>query len=73
VFYALSEERELEPFLFSERTVAGVVYLGKSMSEVFVPILEEEVLMTYCSKKDGVPSHFHKEMTDFINRKCPEK
>jgi hypothetical protein len=56
------------PFFFSERTVAGILYLDTNMlEEVFVPILEEEGPDDRLFRKDVLPSHFHKEMTDFIN------
>jgi hypothetical protein len=38
-----------------------------------MPILEEEGLDDMLSQQDGVPQHFHKEVTDFLNRKFPEK
>jgi hypothetical protein len=43
VFYALSEQRAIGAFFFSDRTVASVVYLGtRTSEEVFKPILKDE-------------------------------
>jgi hypothetical protein len=60
------------PFFFAEHTVTGIVHLNM-MEEVLMPILEEEGPNDMLFQQDGAPSHFHKEVTDFLNRKFPEK
>jgi hypothetical protein len=43
------------------------------VEEFLMPILEEEGPDHMLFQQDGVPPHFHKEVTDFLNHKFPEK
>jgi hypothetical protein len=38
-----------------------------------MPILEEEDPDDMLFQQDGAPPHFHKEVTDFLNRQLPDK
>jgi hypothetical protein len=44
--------------------------MAPQVEEFLMPILEENDLLF---QGDGAPQHFHKEGTDFFNRKFPEK
>jgi hypothetical protein len=56
----------------SQLTVTGIVYLDM-MELLLIPILEEDGLDDMLFQQDGGPPHFYKEVTDFLNRKFPEK
>jgi hypothetical protein len=43
------------------------------LEEFLMPTLAEEGLDDVLFQQDGAPPHFHKEVTDFLNRKIPEK
>jgi hypothetical protein len=43
------------------------------LGEFLTPILEEKSPDDMLIQQDGTPSHFHKEVTDFLHRKFPEK
>jgi hypothetical protein len=51
--------------------VTGIVFLD--MEEFLMPILEQEGPDDVLFQQDGAPLHFHKEVTDFLNRKFSEK
>jgi hypothetical protein len=47
--------------------------MESQVGEFLTPILEEEGPDDMLFQQDGAPPHFQKEVTDFLNRKCPEK
>jgi hypothetical protein len=47
--------------------------MASQVEEFLMPILEEEGPDDTLFQQDGAPPHFHKEVTDFFNRKFPEK
>jgi hypothetical protein len=47
--------------------------MASQVEKFLMPILEEEGPDDMLFQQHGVPPHFHKEVTDFLNRKFPEK
>jgi hypothetical protein len=43
------------------------------LEEFHMPILEEQHPDDILLQQDGAPTHFHREVKDFSNRKFPEK
>jgi hypothetical protein len=72
MFCALSKQIVFGPFLIAEYTVTGTVYLDM-LEEFLMPILEEECHNNMLFQQGRAPPHLHKEMTDFLNCKFPEK
>jgi hypothetical protein len=70
VFCVLSKQNAFWPLSFAECTVSGIVYLDM-LEEFLTPILEEEGPDDMLFQQDGALPHFHKEVTDFLNRKFP--
>jgi hypothetical protein len=60
------------PFFFASSTVSGTVNLDM-LQESLMPILEAENPDGILLQQDGEPSHFHKETTDNLNSRHPEK
>jgi hypothetical protein len=54
-------------FFFAECAVTGI------LEEFLIPILEEGGPDDTLFQQDGLPPHFHKEMTGVFNHKIPEK
>jgi hypothetical protein len=67
VFCALPKQIVFGSF-FGERTVTGIV-----LEEFLMVILEEEGPDDLLFQQDGPRQRFHKELTEFLNRKFPEK
>jgi hypothetical protein len=61
-----------EPYFFAERTVTGIVYLDM-LGEFLMPVLEEQCSDDMLFQQEGELPHFHKEVTDVLNSKFPEK
>jgi hypothetical protein len=47
--------------------------MTSQVEEFLLRLLEEEGPDDMLFQQDGAPPHFHKEVTDFLNRKFPEK
>jgi hypothetical protein len=72
MFCTLSKQNVFRHFFFAERTVTGIVYVDM-LEEFLVPILEEQSPDGLLFRQYGAHQHFHREVTDFLNRKFPEK
>jgi hypothetical protein len=46
---------------------------GQKVKKFLMPVLEEEDSNDMLFQQDRAPPHFHKEVTDFVNHKFPEK
>jgi hypothetical protein len=47
--------------------------MASQVKEFLMPVLEEKGPDDMLFQQDGAPPHFQKEVTDFLNRKFPEK
>jgi hypothetical protein len=47
--------------------------MASQVEEFLMPILEKEAHYDMLFQQEGEPPHFRKEVTDFLNRKFPEK
>jgi hypothetical protein len=47
--------------------------MASQVEEFLMHILEEECPDDMLFQQDGAPPHLHKEVTEFLNRKFPEK
>jgi hypothetical protein len=64
--FCFSEQMCLGLLFFAKHTVTGIV-----LEEFLMPILEEEGPHDMLFQQDGAPPHFHKDVTNFLNRKFP--
>jgi hypothetical protein len=68
----LSKQNVFEPFFFVECTATAIVYLDM-LYEFHMSILEEEGANDMLFQQDRAPPLFHREVTDFLNCRFPEK
>jgi hypothetical protein len=47
--------------------------MASEVEEFLTPVLKEEGPDDMLLQQEGTPPHFHKEVTDFLNSKFPEK
>ena len=66
-FCAISSVKVCGPFLFAEPTATGISYLDTRENHL-MPQLQQDMDRDFIFQQDGVPPHFHREVTSYLNR-----
>ncbi|GBN63354.1 hypothetical protein AVEN_236727-1 [Araneus ventricosus] len=70
VFCAVSSSNVFGPFFFAEKIITGFVYLD-ILQIYLMPILKDRMPEGFIFQQDGAPSHFHNEVTSYLNAEVP--